>query len=247
MNARRGDGGGGGDDRVRRRHRRARTPADTGGPRPAAAGGRKPSSRQWLQRQLKDPYVAAAKRRGYRSRAAFKLIEIDDRFALLKPGMRVVDLGAAPGGWCQVAAERVGAHGRVVGLDLLEVAPLAGVTLLQGDIADAAVAGRLKSCLGGAAHAVLSDMAPNATGHRGTDRLRVLAAVEAALDVAGQVLAPGGTFLAKTLDSGNSAELAGRLKRAFAQVRYVKPPASRSGSAETYVLATGFHGTGPGG
>lgn len=228
-------------ERIRRRRRRERTPA-AGGERLASAKGRKESSRHWLQRQLRDPYVAEAKRLGYRSRAAFKLIEIDDKYKLLKPGMRVVDLGAAPGGWCQVARERVGEHGRVVGLDLLEIEPIAGVELFQGDMNDPATPERLRACLGGPADAVLSDMAPNATGHKRTDQLRVLAVVEAALDFAEEVLAPGGTFLAKTLQSGGTGELATRLKRAFRQVRYVKPPASRSASAETYVLATGYRG-----
>ncbi|RDD62480.1 RlmE family RNA methyltransferase [Ferruginivarius sediminum] len=236
-----GDSGSDGD-RVRRRRRRERKPAAGGGGRLVRAKGRKDSSREWLQRQLSDPYVAEAKRLGYRSRAAFKLIEIDDKYKLLKSGMRVVDLGAAPGGWCQVARERVGERGQVVGLDLLELEPLPGVEILQGDMNEPETVDRLRARLGGPADAVLSDMAPNATGHKRTDQLRVLAVVEAALDFAERVLAPGGMFLAKTMQSGGTGELAARLKREFRQVRYVKPPASRSASAETYVLATGYRG-----
>jgi len=237
-----GSGGERSDGRIRRRRRPERRPARTGGGRLHSAKGRKASSRQWLERQLNDPYVAEAKRRGYRSRAAFKLIEIDDKHAVLPKGARVVDLGAAPGGWCQVAAERVGPKGRVLGLDLLPVDPLPGVTLLQGDMTDPESVERLRAELGGPADVVLSDMAPNATGHRPTDRLRVLAVVEAALDFAETVLAHGGTFLAKTLSSGGDGELVARLKRGFAEVRHVKPPASRTGSAETYVLAKGYRG-----
>ncbi len=230
------------DGRIRRRRRPERRPAQTGGARLHNAKGRKASSRQWLERQLSDPYVAEAKRRGYRSRAAFKLIEMDDKHGILSKGARVVDLGAAPGGWCQVAAERIGSKGRIVGLDLLAIDPLPGATLLQGDMTDPETAERLRAELDGPAGVVLSDMAPNATGHRPTDRLRVLAVVEAALDFAEAVLAPGGTFLAKTLSSGGDGELVARLKREFAEVRHVKPPASRTGSAETYVLAKGYRG-----
>jgi 23S rRNA (uridine2552-2'-O)-methyltransferase len=232
-------------DRMRRQRRRARTPSGRGGDggaRLQSARGRKDSSRRWLERQLSDPYVAKAQQAGYRSRAAYKLIEIDDKHRLLAPGRTVVDLGAAPGGWCQVARERLGDTGRVIGLDLLELDPLPGVELLQGDITEAATAERLEALLDGPADVVLSDMAPNLTGQSRIDRLRVLAAVEAALDFAERVLAPGGHFLAKTLQAGSGDELMQRLKRDFAQVRHVKPPASRADSAESYVLATGYRG-----
>lgn len=242
----RGGGANDGGDRVRRQRRRARTPSGRGGggggARLRSGKGRKESSRRWLERQLNDPYVARAQERGYRSRAAFKLIEIDDKHHVLSPGARVVDLGAAPGGWCQVARERVGDTGRVVGIDLLEVDPLPGVALLQGDMTEAETAERLRALLDGSADVVLSDMAPNLTGQRRIDQLRVLGTVEAALDFAEAVLAPGGSFLAKTLQSGGADDLLVRLKRLFRQVRHVKPPASRADSAETYVLATGFRG-----
>jgi len=209
------------------------------------AKGRSAASTRWLQRQLNDPYVAEAKRVGYRSRAAFKLIEIDDKYRFLKPGARVVDLGAAPGGWSQVAARRVGAaeaKGRVVAIDLLPMDPIPGVDILELDfLADDAPA-RLKERLGGKADAVLSDMAPNATGHRRTDHLRIVALAEAALAFAGEVLAPGGTFLAKVWAGGSEGELLLAMKRAFAHVRHVKPKASRPESPEVYVVATGFRG-----
>lgn len=206
------------------------------------ARGRKESSRRWLERQLNDPYVARAQEVGYRSRAAFKLTEIDDKHHFLGKGQRVVDLGAAPGGWCQAARERVGESGRVVGIDLLEVDPLPGVELLQGDMTEPETAERLRMLLDGPADVVLSDMAPNLTGQRKIDQLRVLATVEAALDFAESVLAPGGAFLAKTLQSGGAEEVLARLKRRFDKVQHVKPPASRADSAETYVLATGYLG-----
>jgi len=239
-----GEGGGArGDGRIRRQRRAARPAAGgSGGARLARGRGRKASSRQWLERQLKDPYVGAARRQGYRSRAAFKLIEIDDKHRLLRPGQRVLDLGAAPGGWCQVAAERVGPEGVVTGLDLLEIDPLPGVRLLQGDITDPEAAAALRAALDGPADLVLSDMAPNATGHRPTDQIRVIAVVEAALDLAEAVLRPGGAFLAKTLQLGGAQDLMTRLKRDFERVRHVKPPASRAESAELYLLATGFRG-----
>ena len=208
------------------------------------AKGRKTASTRWLQRQLNDPYVEEAKRRGYRSRAAFKLIEIDDKYRLLKPGMTVVDLGAAPGGWSQIAAERVGSaegRGQVLAVDLAAIEPLPGVEALALDVsasdAPAAIRAQLK---GGRADVVLSDMASPATGHRPTDHLRVIALVEAALDLAEDVLKPGGTFLAKVFQGGAGGELVSRLKRSFAKVQHVKPKASRPGSPEVYVLATGF-------
>jgi 23S rRNA (uridine2552-2'-O)-methyltransferase len=203
------------------------------------------SSQRWLERQLNDPYVALAKREGYRSRAAFKLLEIDDKYRLLKPGQRVIDLGAAPGGWAQVAAKRVESavgRGRVVGIDLLEIEPLPGVELIRLDFLDPAAPDRLTELLGGPADVVMSDMAANATGHRKTDHLRIMGLAETAAEFARSVLAPGGAFLAKVLQGGTEGGLLADLKRDFAAVRHVKPAASRSDSAELYVLATGFRG-----
>jgi 23S rRNA (uridine2552-2'-O)-methyltransferase len=207
--------------------------------------GRTLSSKLWLERQLNDPYVARAKRQGYRSRAAFKLAEIDDRHRFLKAGARVVDLGAAPGGWSQVAAKRVGAaggRGRVVAVDILDMPAIPGVEFLHCDFLDAAAPAKIKAALGGLADVVLSDMAPNATGHRQTDHLRIMALAEASAEFAREVLAPGGTFLAKVLQGGTEGALLAALKRDFASVRHVKPAASRAESAELYVLATGFRG-----
>jgi 23S rRNA (uridine2552-2'-O)-methyltransferase len=208
-------------------------------------GKRKLSSKLWLERQLNDPYVAQARRDGYRSRAAFKLIEIDDKYRLLKPGMTVVDLGAAPGGWSQIAAKRVGAaggKGRVVAIDLLEMPEIAGVQFAQIDFLDQDAPERLIAMLGGRADAVLSDMAANTTGHRKTDQLRIVGLVEAAALFASEVLKPGGTFLAKVFQSGADADLLAQLKRDYATVRHVKPASSRQDSSERYVLATGFRG-----
>jgi 23S rRNA (uridine2552-2'-O)-methyltransferase len=204
--------------------------------------GRTPSSKLWLERQLNDPYVARARREGYRSRAAYKLIEIDDRQHLLKKGARVVDLGAAPGGWSEVAAERVGAAGRVIAIDRLPMAAVAGVDFLQLDFLDAATPDALKARIGGPADIVLSDMAANATGHRKTDHLRIMALAEAAAEFASEVLAPGGAFLCKVLQGGTETGLLALLKRNFAAVKHVKPAASRAESAELYLLATGFRG-----
>jgi 23S rRNA (uridine2552-2'-O)-methyltransferase len=204
------------------------------------------SSKLWLERQLNDPYVARAKREGFRGRAAFKLIEIDDKHHLLKKGARVVDLGAAPGGWSQVAAKRVGVtegKGRVVGIDVLEMAPLAGVDFVRLDFLDPRAPEQLKTMLGGPADVVLSDMAANATGHRKTDHLKIMALAEAAADFAREVLAPGGAFLCKVLQGGTETTLLASLKRDFASVKHVKPAASRTDSAELYLLATGFRGT----
>ena len=209
-------------------------------------GKRKLSSKLWLERQLNDPYVARAKREGLRSRAAFKLAEIDGKYHLLTLGARVVDLGAAPGGWSQVAAKRVGAaegRGRVVAIDVLGLEPIPGVEFVQLDFLDPQAPERLKHMLGGPAEVVLSDMAANATGHRRTDHLKIIALAEAAAEFAREVLAPGGAFLCKVLQGGTEHELLGKLKRAFTSVRHVKPPASRAGSAELYVLATGFRGS----
>jgi 23S rRNA (uridine2552-2'-O)-methyltransferase len=207
--------------------------------------GRPLSSKLWLERQLNDPYVARAKREGFRSRAAFKLIEIDDKFRFLKPGGRVVDLGAAPGGWSQVAAKRVadGGKGRVIGIDLLEMTPVPGVEFTQMDFLDEAAPARLREMLGGPADVLLSDMAANATGHKRTDHLRTMALAEAAADFAREVLAPGGSFLAKVLQGGTEGELLAGLKRDFATVKHVKPKASRADSSELYLFATGFRGT----
>jgi len=208
--------------------------------------GRSLSSKLWLERQLNDPYVARARREGYRSRAAFKLAEIDAKHRLLKPGARVVDLGAAPGGWSQVAAKRVGAGGegtgRVIGIDVLAMDPIPGVEFLQLDFLDPQAPDKLKAMLGGGADLVLSDMAANATGHRRTDHLKIMALAEAAAAFTREVLAPGGAFLAKVLQGGTEATLLAELKRDFATVKHVKPAASRADSAEFYLLATGFRG-----
>jgi 23S rRNA (uridine2552-2'-O)-methyltransferase len=210
------------------------------------AKGRKTASTRWLARQLNDPYVEEAKSRGYRSRAAFKLIEIDDKHHILKPRMKVVDLGAAPGGWSQIAAERVGSglgQGQVIAVDLTEIEPLPGVELLPLDVTEPGTFDRIRALTGGQADVILSDMAAPATGHRATDHLRVVALVEAAFDLAGDVLAPGGTFLAKVFQGGAGQELLTRLKQAFAKVSHVKPKASRAESPEVYVLATGYRGS----
>jgi 23S rRNA (uridine2552-2'-O)-methyltransferase len=206
------------------------------------ARGRKTSSTRWLQRQLNDPYVRAAKSKGYRSRAAFKLAELDDRFHVLKKGARVLDLGAAPGGWVQVAAERIGATGKIVGVDILEMEPISGVELIVGDLLDANTPDRLKAALGGKADVVLSDMAAATTGHRATDHLRTTALIEAALDVAEDMLTPGGAFIAKVFQGGATGELLASVKRHFSAVKHVKPPASRAESVELYLVATGFKG-----
>ncbi|MGI6245531.1 MAG: RlmE family RNA methyltransferase [Pseudochelatococcus sp.] len=209
------------------------------------AAKRSLASARWLERQLNDPYVARARREGYRSRAAFKLLEIDEKYKLLKSGQRVVDLGAAPGGWSQVAAQKVGVgagKGRVVGIDLLEIEPLPGVDFIQLDFLAPEAPERLIALLGGPADIVLSDMAANATGHKKTDHLKIMGLAETALDFARQVLSPGGVFLAKVLQGGTENALLADLKRDFAVVRHVKPAASRSDSAELYVLATGYRG-----
>jgi 23S rRNA (uridine2552-2'-O)-methyltransferase len=205
------------------------------------------SSQRWLQRQLNDPYVAAAKREGFRSRAAYKLAEIDDKHRLLKPGARVVDLGAAPGGWSQIAAARtlaVAGNGQVVAIDVTAVEPLPGVDFVQLDFTAEGAEDRLKALLrDGGADVVLSDMAAPTIGHTSTDHVRIMALAEAAAYFACDVLAPGGAFLSKVLQGGTERELLDLLKRSFASVRHVKPPASRADSAELYVLATGFRGS----
>lgn len=217
------------------------------------AKGRKISSTRWLERQLNDPYVSAAKRAGYRSRAAFKIAEIDDKHRFLVPGARVVDLGAAPGGWCQVAVERVNvlgqksgkARGRVLGVDLQAIEPIPGAELMRLDFLDAGADDAVKAALGGPADVVLSDMAAAATGHRQTDHIRIMALAEAAAELAFDVLTEKGAFVAKVLQGGTEGRLLALLKQRFAKVAHMKPPASRADSAEMYVVATGFRGHGP--
>ncbi len=219
------------------------------------AKGRRLSSTLWLERQLNDPYVRRARAEGYRGRAAYKLIEIDDRFRFLVPGARVVDLGCAPGGWCQVAVARVNALGqkpgkavgRVLGIDLQAVDPIAGAEIHQLDFLEEGADLQVKDWLGGTAEVVLSDMAAASSGHPQTDHLRIMALVEAAAEFACDVLEPGGTFVAKVLAGGAEAALVARLKQAFAKVQHVKPPASRADSSEKYLVATGFRGTPPAG
>lgn len=196
------------------------------------------SSARWLQRQLNDPYVHEAQRLGYRARSAFKLIELDDKMKFIKKGCTVVDLGAAPGGWSQVAVER--GAGKVIGLDLLPIDPLPGVTFLQMDFMNDDAPEALIMAMGSGADVVLSDMAPNTMGHRQTDHLRIMALVEAAYEFATQVLKPGGTFVSKIFQGGAQGELLAMMKADFTTVKHVKPPASRKESAEQYVVATGF-------
>jgi len=210
-----------------------------------SAGKRKLSSKLWLERQLNDPYVAQAKRDGFRSRAAYKLQEIDDKHRFLKKGQVVVDLGAAPGGWSQIAAKRVGSaesKGKVIAIDLLEMDEIPGVTFAQMDFLNENAPDKLRAMIGGGADVVMSDMAANTTGHRKTDQLRIVGLVEEAAVFASEVLNPGGVFLAKVFQSGADAELLAQLKRDFTSVKHVKPAASRQDSAERYVLATGFRG-----
>ena len=204
--------------------------------------GRSPAQQRWLNRQLNDPYVAAARQQGLRSRAAFKLMELDDRFHLIGRGCRVLDLGAAPGGWSQVAVSR-GAR-EVVGVDLLAIEPIQGTTLIQGDFEDSEMPARLTALLGGAPDLVLSDMAPNTTGHAATDHIRIMGLAELALDFASGILAPGGAFVAKVFQGGSEREMLLPLKQRFASVKHAKPPASRKESSELYVVAQGFRGRG---
>lgn len=227
----------------------SRRPSGRRGSRPAGrqlhtrvktAKGRKLSSKLWLERQLNDPYVAEAKARGYRSRAAFKLLQIDEKHGILPKQGRVVDLGAAPGGWTQVALERCGAKGQIVAVDIQEMEPVEGAVVLKLDFLEEGADEAVKAALGGAADLVMSDMAAPATGHAKTDHLRIMMLAETALHFALQVLAPGGAFLAKVLQGGSEKGLLEDLRRHFAHVRHVKPEASRKDSAELYVLATGF-------
>jgi 23S rRNA (uridine2552-2'-O)-methyltransferase len=208
------------------------------------AKGRTTASQKWLERQLNDPYVRAAKAAGWRSRAAFKILELDEKYKLFRPGQRVVDLGAAPGGWTQVAVQRVGDSGKVVALDLLPMDEIPGATLLEGDFQDEAVEHAVLDALDGPADLLLSDMAPNTTGHNATDHLRILGLIELALHFAGKVLSPGGAFVAKAFQGGTEKDLLNLMKRDFASVKHAKPPASRKGSAEMYVVAQGFRGEG---
>lgn len=198
------------------------------------------SSRRWLQRQMNDPYVAAAKEEGFRSRAAYKLLQLDEQFHLLRPGKRVVDLGAAPGGWSQVARQKVGDHGTVVALDLLPMDPIPGVTALQMDFLTSDAPDLLRQAMQGSADVVLSDMAPSTTGHSRTDHTRITLLAEAAAHFALEVLAPDGVFVCKLFQGGADKELLDLLKQRFARVRHAKPPASRSDSTESYIVATGF-------
>jgi 23S rRNA (uridine2552-2'-O)-methyltransferase len=202
--------------------------------------GRTASSKRWLERQLNDPYVREARTKGYRSRAAFKLVELDAKFRFLKKGARILDLGAAPGGWTQVAVAHAGETGRVVGVDILAMEPVEGATVFQADLLDAGTPAMLIEALGGEADVVMTDMAAPTTGHRATDHLRTSALFEAALDVAEDVLKPGGVFVGKVFRGGATGELLTRIKQRFADVKHVKPPASRAESVELYLVATGF-------
>lgn len=205
------------------------------------ARGRKTSSTKWLERQLNDPYVMKAKKMGYRSRAAFKMKEMDEKYSILKPGMYVVDLGAAPGGWCQIALEK--GCNKIVAIDLLAIDPLPGVTFLEYDFMENDAPDKLRAALGGLADVVMSDMAHNTTGHRDTDHLKIMSLVEAGYLFAKEILKQGGTYVAKTFQGGAESELLSLMKKDFTHIRHVKPPASRPDSSEKYVLATGFRGT----
>jgi len=215
-----------------------------------SAKGRRLSSTLWLERQLNDPYVARARRDGYRGRAAYKILELDDKYRFLVPGARVVDLGCAPGGWCQVAVPRINSlgeradrkQGRIIGIDLQEVDPIAGAEIHQLDFLEEGADEQVKAWLGGEADVVMSDMAASSSGHKGTDHIRIVALVEAAAQLAFDVLAPGGTFVAKVLAGGAEQGLQAMLKQSFTKVANVKPPASRSDSSEKFVVATGFRG-----
>lgn len=212
------------------------------------ARGRTNSSARWLQRQLNDPYVAQAKREGYRSRAAFKIIEIDDKFSLLKPGMKVLDLGAAPGGWTQIAAERIDSPGdkpAILGIDLLPMDGIAGAELMVLDFMDDTAPDIIKNFFGGGVDVVLSDMAPNTTGHAATDHLRIMALLEAAYPFACEILNPNGAFVAKVFQGGTEKELLMQMKKHFSVVKHMKPKSSRSDSSEIYVVATGFRAIQP--
>jgi 23S rRNA (uridine2552-2'-O)-methyltransferase len=207
------------------------------------ARGLKAGSARWLERQLNDPYVAQAKARGYRSRAAFKLIELDEKFHFLKSGARVLDLGAAPGGWSQIARARIGPTGRVVAADILDIEPMAGVEVVKLDLTSLEALDRLRVAIGGEADVVLTDMAAPTTGDRTTDRVRTAALFEVALEVAEALLTPNGAFAGKIFQGGAAPELLSRLKKEFRQVRHVKPASSRAESVELYLVALGFRGS----
>lgn len=237
-----------GEPKEERRRRRG-GPVTKGGDARAAkqfrtrvktARGRKLSSTRWLDRQLNDPYVKKAQMEGYRSRAAYKLIELDERFKFLRPGQRIVDLGSAPGGWIQVALKRGATE--VVGIDLLEIEPIAGAVILQKDFTDDDAPDRVKAEMGGPADLVISDLAPWTTGHKNTDHLRIVGLVEMAAEFAFDTLKPGGAFVAKVFQGGTSGDLLDRLKGRFEKIRHFKPPSSRSGSPETFLIAQGFKG-----
>ena len=206
------------------------------------ARGRTVGQVAWLERQLNDPYVKEAKAKGYRSRAAFKLIELDDKHHLIRRGGRIVDLGAAPGGWTQVAVERAGPGAQIVGIDITPMEPIPGALTMEMDFLSEDAPDRLKAVLGGEADAVISDMAAPATGHRDTDHMKIMALCELALDFAQDVLKPGGAFVCKVQRGGTEGELLKMMKTSFRNVKHVKPPASRADSAEMYVVATGFRG-----
>jgi 23S rRNA (uridine2552-2'-O)-methyltransferase len=234
---------GDGSDERRRLVRPPTAGEDSGrgmGQRLKTAEHRSLSSQQWLERQINDPFVKAAKAKGYRSRAAFKLSEIDDRHHLIRKGVRIIDLGCAPGGWLQVAKER--GAGAVAGVDLLAVDPVAGVEILLGDFPDPAVGPALVERIGGAPDLILSDMAPNTSGHRQTDHLRIVSLIEGAVDFAIETLKPGGAFVTKAFQGGETAEVIATLKRHFPEVKTVKPKASRADSSELYLVALKFKG-----
>lgn len=203
------------------------------------------SSNRWLQRQLNDPYVAAAKTEGYRSRAAFKILELDEKFHFFKQGMRVVDLGAAPGGWSQIASTRMGKNGKIVAIDLLPIDPIAGAEILEMDFLDDEAPEILKSKLGGEADIVMSDMAPSTTGHKATDHLRIIGLAENAAYFAKEILKPGGSFVCKLFQGGETKDLILDLKKCFTKVRHAKPSSSRADSSEIFLVATGFKGDRP--
>ncbi len=210
--------------------------------RVVTARRRKGSSTRWLQRQLNDPYVEAAKKDGYRSRAAYKLLQLDEKFGLLKRGQTVVDLGAAPGGWTQVLAQILGPSGTILAVDVAEIEPIGGCKTLIGDVMDLKTETKIRKSLKGSVDLVVSDIAPSTTGHRSTDHIRIIVLAEAALELARGVLSPGGDFVAKVWQGGSEQNLLAVLKRDFTQVRHAKPQASRVGSAEMYVVATGYRG-----
>jgi len=208
------------------------------------ARGRKPSSQRWLHRQLNDPYVQEARAKGFRSRAAFKFLQLNEKFHFLKPGITLIDLGAAPGGWTQVAVQKINpsqTRGKVIGIDLLEIEPMSDALLIQGNFLELEQREKLKALIGGGAHVVVSDMAASTTGHSSTDHLRTIALAEIAFQFAQEVLIPGGTFISKVFQGGADPELLQQMKRHFKTIKHMKPEASRKESPEMYVVALGFH------